>query len=66
MSFEESLFFLRFFVKFPKMKCESVHSEIYKDEQFYHKQIFEEDNIIKKRFRRIVIRGKPLFYLDVL
>ena len=49
-----------------KMKCETVHSEIHKDEQFYHKQIFEEDNIIKKRFRRIVIRGKPLLYLDVL
>ena len=49
-----------------KMKCETVHSESHKDEQFYHKQIFEEDNIIKKRFRRIVIRGKPLFYLDVL
>ena len=48
------------------MKCECVHSEIDKDEQFYHKQIFEEDNIIKKRFRRIVIRGKPLFYLGVL
>ena len=49
-----------------KMKCETVHSESHKDEQFYHKQIFEEDNIIKKRFRRIVIRGKPLLYLDVL
>ena len=48
------------------MKCETVHSELHKDEQFYHKQIFEEDNIIKKRFRRIVIRGKPLLYLDIL